>query len=274
MGVYDTFLKMEFLNRDGGEDNGVLIVLANHYYLKIKLNQLNWNSRDKMKKSGCATPDYELYELDALPTFICSEIQLKNSVATFHSLSDNNIFAHKLYLTSGKHEISTPLFRLRGEFENQYAFISSNHRFVLLRSNDRRHALRTDHAILFDLDNQSRYIELLQPVPIEGDNFASRLLKLEKSKSLIISEFTIDNHYFAFSTRESYKNDNEDNYRNITEVVDLQTMKRKKIEVNGNDQCIFVGFICDQILVQLIDKKPSVCYEQLCLTELFSDLAN
>lgn len=274
-GENDRFLKMEFLDQDGSEDNGILIILANHYYLKIKLNQLNWNSPDKMKKTGQTTPDYELHEIEVLPASICSEIQLKNEVAAFHSLSDNIIYAHKLDLESGICETSNPLYQLRGEFEDHIAYISTNHRYVLLNTQRSprggESAKRTSHAILLDLDDRTRFIELLQPTPIEDDDYIVRLVKLQNSKSLSNYEFSKDNRFFAFSTAESLPSENGADCRCVTEIVDLQAMTRNKIEMNGSDQYSFVGFMNDQILVKGIGANSDDCYEQVSLNALFSD---
>lgn len=248
------FLAFDFVPADSqDESKGTLLVLATHFYLELVLERIGWdfsddNKRNKINKIG-KIPDYTLHEIEPIEMDrLCGKVKLHDGIAEYDTLSEDKVERHQLRLGADEQTQSETVFELEGAFRNGNTVsveVSPNGQYVLL--------ITKDHlAVLVDKNDTKRSPVLCEAPQINATNYADMMQQSANASRLTEWGFSQDSRYFAFTiTGDSGV---------MTEVVDLQTMEKRKLELNGNDQCRFVDFYEDRVLIQWVDDNPGAHY--------------
>ena len=142
---------------------------------------------------------------------------------------------------------------LEGAFRNGNtvdAAASPNKQYILLIMKDQT-------AIILDQTDKNRSLILVTPEQISATTYLEQLLQKQKTKRLANYGFSNDSRFFAFTVYEPDSGSKENGIY-LTDIIDLQTMTRQKIEFNGSYQCKFVGFNNHQVWIQWIIKDSGV----------------
>ena len=252
------FLAFEFVpSANQVESKGTLLALSTQFYLELIPERISWDFTDlqsngkeinKINKIG-KIPDYTLHPIDLIDVNrLSGKVRLHNGCAEYDTFSDDHIERHQLRLGIDEHASSETLFTLEGLFRNGDTSVgeaSPNGQYILLITNDHL-------AVLLDKKDTTRSLILCESAKVTGISYADMIQQATNPIELTAWGFSQDSRFFAFTINKA------DSV--TTEVVNLRTMEKQKLELGRNDQCRFVDFYEDRVLIEWVDDEPGVGY--------------